>query len=60
MTANQNVLYTRLLPFEMIVTMTSDFDFITHNLFHQPTLTENDIAERLHMEPFYEGATYAR
>lgn len=36
-----------------------DIDFITHDLFHQPTLTENDIAERLVIEPFAEGATYA-
>lgn len=37
-----------------------DIDFITHDLFHQPTLTENDIAEKLVIEPFPEGAPACR
>ncbi len=52
----QSLFNSAILPNEMRSSQDSDLDFITHDLFHQPTLDENDIADRLHIEPFFEGA----
>lgn len=49
----------RLPPRDMIVPEDADVDFVTQDLFHQPTLESNDIAERLVITPFPEGADYA-
>lgn len=49
----------RLPPAEMVHPQDADVDFVTQDLFHQPTLESNDVAERLVITPFPEGADYA-
>jgi hypothetical protein len=50
---------SKLPSAELCEVGSEDIDFVTQDIFHQPTLSENDIADQLRIEPFPEGATHA-
>jgi hypothetical protein len=56
----QSFMNSKLPGYDLTSTHNDDFDFVTHDLFHQPTLDENDIADQLVIEPFPEGASSCR